>query len=235
MTGDGGSLLGRLGALWARSILPAAGLAVLLVAVQLAAIWMLGAVTRGFDIAAPPGVEAALFALPVAAHALFVALLTDGLIRQSWRPRPRAFAAGLLLALPILLFGWLDVSGASYGCADGRVTWRSAVPTAPWAWIGWLVLTLAVLPARLLGHGGAKLEPWPHRVLMLIPFAVILLVLGTPFQRHRINCTPPFEEGWGLFEGGAFMIPLLALFLFSMAWSLALVSAAAVRLPHDES
>jgi hypothetical protein len=87
---------------------------------------------------------------------------------------------------------------------------------------------------RLLSYTAADLEPWYHRAMLLAPFAVIVLVTGLPFQRRAIDCTPPFDGGWGIFEGGMVAIPLLALFLFSMAFSLAVLSAAFV-IPKSES
>lgn len=219
----------QLGRTWLGTILPAIGLAILLVAVLVAApvAVLLPLATKG-PVYGSMLVMAAAF-LTILAHALFVTLLTDHLITCKFRPQWRAIGAALALAVPITLFAWLDAAGASHGCADGRVISRNVVPMWPWGWIGWLLLSISALPARLLGHGSAAIRPWPDRALMLAPFALIILLTGAPFQRRTMDCTPPFEGGWGLFEGGMVAFPLLALFLFSMAFALAVLSAAFVR------
>ena len=63
---------------------------------------------------------------------------------------------------------------------------------------------------------------------MLFPFAAVIVLVGAPFQRHRIDCDNP-GISYGLFDGGLIAAPMLGLFLFSMAFSLAVLSAAYVR------
>ncbi|MEY4270248.1 MAG: hypothetical protein RLZZ58_1464 [Pseudomonadota bacterium] len=218
----------RLGWIWLRAIVPGAALALLLVAVQVGIIVAVGRASAGFDKALASAFAISAAVLPLLAHALFVTLLADHLICGArWPRRPRwvAVRAGLILAIPIILIGWLDAAGASYGCADGQVFAKSPVPMWPWAWIGWLALAMTALPTCLLRPPAAEREPWYNRAMLLAPFAVIVLITGLPFQRRSIDCTPPFDGGWGLFEGGIIMFPLLALFLFSMAFSLAVLSA----------
>jgi hypothetical protein len=166
-------------------------------------------------------------------HGLFVALLADGVQRKSADIRAPAIGAGVLLGLLIWGFAQLDHWGTSYQCADGVLFYRSNVPMLPWLWIGWFFLALFAIPSRLLGWRGSRLEPWTDRAAMCFPFALLIVLLGVPFQTHRIDCTGPFV-GYGLFEGGLIAGPLLGLFLFSMAFSLAVLSAAYVR-PQPES
>jgi hypothetical protein len=225
----------RLGRIWLRAILPGLALAALLFAAQIGLIPIVGQLTLGFDDDLASAPTFGLLLVGAFAHALFITLLTDILVRRSWHPRGRAVLAALVLTLPISLFAVLDLSGASYGCADGRVTELGSVPLWPWAWIGWLLLATSALPARILGHSAAAIEPWPERIMMLTPFALVILLTGAPFQRRTADCTPPFDGGWGLFEGGMVTIPLLALFFFSMAFSLAVLSAAAVRISAEGS
>jgi hypothetical protein len=66
-----------------------------------------------------------------------------------------------------------------------------------------------------------------RRLLPLLAFLPLVLLLGLPFERHVPNCVPPFD-GWGMFEGGAVLWPLLGLFLFVMSFSMAALSAAFV-------
>ena len=188
-------------------------------------------------------------ALPVAApaafflfHGVFVIALTRRLIHPRLRLLKcldsRSWAGGLLLTAAIGPFVLLDWSSASYSCADGRViaSSLSAVPALPWFLIGWLTLTLGAVPTRLACWAkGARLLWLPQRILMTVPLASLVLFFGLPFERKTIDCTPPFD-GWGLFEGGAILFPLLALFLFSASLSAAALAAAFVTEPglHEQ-
>jgi hypothetical protein len=207
----------RLGMDWAVALFPAMGAAIIFV---LFTPFIVGPFSEiGYDLD--------LLFVSIT-HGLFITLVADGVQRRSYDLRAKAFWAGGLLGLIIWGFALLDHHGSSYSCADGVLFDRSAIPMLPWGWIGWFVLALFAVPSRLLGHGSNRLEWWPRRVLMLFPFAAIILFVGVPFQRHRIDCDGP-DISYGLFDGGMIAIPILGLFLFSMAFSLAVLSAAYVR------
>jgi len=167
-------------------------------------------------------------------HAVFIAAVTWKQMRPS-EPALRCvaspgFAAGGLLVLPLLAFALLDVVGASYSCADGRAYRSSSVPNLPWVWIGWAVLTVSALPVRCIAavvRETPPLVPIGRRLLLMVPFVPPVLFFGFPFQWHLPECSPPFE-GWGFMEGGLVLVPLLGLFLFTLSFSMATLSAAFV-------
>ena len=202
----------RLARLTAYAILPALGLAIASTALIL-----------GLSRVMP----FMLAVLPLPAHGLFVVLLARHLLgeplRLGWRDWSTAFA------LAAIMFGaiWLDQLGTNAMCGDGRMYEPSTLPQLPWAWIGWGLLVVSALPSRLLGYPAQRLLPWPERVILAAPFAAAVLFTGMPFQRAIDDCA--IIEGWGLFEGGLFLIPLLALFLFTLSFSIAVLSAAFVR------
>jgi hypothetical protein len=169
-------------------------------------------------------------------HAVFIAALTWQQVHPG-RPILRCagspgLVAGAILAVPILAFALLDMFGASYFCADGAAHDRSAIPDWPWLWIGWAVLALGALPARavglIVGERPPLLPLW-RRFVLALPFAPLLWLFGSVFEWRQVSCAPPFDNpGWGLFEGGMFLFPLLGLFWFTASLSLAVHSAASV-------
>ena len=61
-------------------------------------------------------------------------------------------------------------------------------------------------------------------MILTAPITFLVLFLSVPFERKIIDCTPPFD-GWGLFEGGMVLIPLLGLFLFAATLGAAILAA----------
>ncbi|MGB3847775.1 MAG: hypothetical protein WA940_18035 [Sphingopyxis sp.] len=165
--------------------------------------------------------------LPLPAHGLFVVLLTRHLLHEPLHLGWRESSVALGLAAIMFAAIWLDQLGTNARCGDGRMYEPSTLPQLPWAWIGWGLLVVTALPSRLLGYPARRLLSWPERVILAAPFAAAVLFTGLPFQRAIDDCA--IIEGWGLFEGGLFLIPLLALFLFTLSFSIAVLSAAFVR------
>lgn len=167
-------------------------------------------------------------------HSVFIAAVAwkqlrprESIFRCALRP---GLAAGAMLVVPILMFALLDAYGASHSCADGAAIRTSSVPNLPWLWIGWAVLTATAFPARCIGavlREAPPLVPIWRRLLLMVPFVPPILLFGWPFERHVPNCSPPFD-GWGMFEGGAVLWPLLGLFWFALTFSMGWLSAAFV-------
>ena len=183
-----------------------------------------------------------LFALFFWFHGVFIAAIAwkqvkpaRSLLRTVLSP---GLLAGAILALPILAFAMLDAWGSAYVCADGRVHDRNPVPDLPGLWIGWALLALTAFPGRAIGFVIGEpppLVPLWRRVLLALPFTPFLWFFGYFFEWREVDCSPPFDDpGWGLFEGGLVLLPLLGLFLFLQSFSLALVSAASVDQPALE-
>ena len=213
----------RLGAMTASAVPSAVGLAFLSAATLTLAL---------FPPASMPAVG--LIALLVWFHAVFIVTVTWKQLKPG-RPLfsclvSPGLKAGAILAAPIFAFALLDAFGAVYSCAEGLAYGRSPVPNFPWLWIGWTCLALTALPARTIGVAIGEQPPliplW-RRAILTLPFLPFLWIFGYVFEWREIDCTPPFE-GWGLFEGGLFMIPLLGLFWFVASFSLAVLSAACV-------
>jgi hypothetical protein len=202
----------RLVRLTADAILPGLGLAIASTALLI-----------GFGFVAP----VLLIALTLPAHGLFVVLLTRYLLREPVRLGWRQLGTAIALAAIMFAAVWLDGLGTNAMCGDGKMYAPSTLPQLPWAWIGWGLLAVTALPSRLLGYPAEHLLHWSHRTVLAAPFAVAVFVTGLPFQRAIDDCA--IVEGWGLFEGGLFLIPLFALFLFTMSFSIAVLSAAFVR------
>lgn len=177
----------------------------------------------GFGVAAP----ILPFALTLPAHGLFVVLLTRYLLREPLRLGRREWGTALVLAAIMFAAIGLDWLGTNAMCGDGKMYEASTLPQLPWAWIGWGLLAVTALPSRLLGYPAERLMHWSDRTILAAPFAVAVFVTDLPFQRAIGDCE--IVEGWGLFEGGLFLIPLLALFLFTLSFSIAVLSAAFVR------
>lgn len=161
-------------------------------------------------------------------HALFVLLVTEGATPKELRKArlSSVLIASVPLMLVFLAIAALDSSGANYSCAEGRVINAPIAPALPWAWIGWFALVIWAFPARLLAWATGqtpRLAPLLHRIVFAALISPIILIFGYPFEVRVVDCTLP-HEGWGFFEGGAVMIPLLGLFLFSMVTSLAMLS-----------
>ncbi len=172
-------------------------------------------------------------ALPLLAHGLFIVLLARHLLREPPRLGWRQWGAALALTAIMVAGLWLDGLGNNAMCGDGKMYAPSTLPQLPWAWIGWALLVVTALPSRLLGYPAGRLLHWSDRVILAAPFAVAVFVTGLPFQRAIDDCE--IVEGWGLFEGGLFLIPLLALFLFTLSFSIAVLSAAFVRPEASET
>jgi hypothetical protein len=202
----------RLARLTVGAILPGLGLAV-------ASLMLL--IALGFATPVLP------LALVLPAHGLFVVLLTRYLLREPLRLGWRQWGTALFLTAVMVAAIWLDDLGTNAMCGDGRIYAPSTLPQLPWAWIGWALLVVTALPSRLLGYPAARLLHWSDRVILAAPFAAAVFVTGLPFQRAIGDCE--IVERWGLFEGGLFLIPLLALFLFTLSFSIAVLSAAFVR------
>lgn len=220
----------RLARLTADAILPGLGLAIASTALLTGIVFIAPAMIpeaawRTAPAAALTGFAA--LALPLIAHGLFVTLLTRRLLREPWRCGWRQLGTAFILAA--IMFGgiWLDGLGTNAICTDGKMQVPNSLPQLPWAWIGWGVLVMTALPARLLGYPAARLVHWSDRTILAAPFAVAVLVTGLPFQYAVEDCA--IIERWGVLEGGLFLLPLLALFLFTMSFSLAILNAAFVR------
>jgi hypothetical protein len=167
------------------------------------------------------------------AHALFVLMVADAARDQR---HPKGLSTALLASVPLaaIFVGItvLDSTGAAYGCAEGQAfRHNEIVPMWPWLWIGWLVLTFFALPARLLAwvrNVEFVMTPIWLRSPLLLLGALPVWLLGYVFQNRVIDCSGP-HEGWGLFEGGVFVIPMFGAFLFATCTSMAMLSAAFVR------
>ena len=181
-----------------------------------------------------------LFGLFFWFHGVFIAAIAWKQLKPA-RPllrtvRSPGLPAGAILALPILAFALLDAWGSAYFCAEGRAHDLNAVPDLPWLWIGWACFVLTALPARAVGlviGEQPPLVPLWRRALLALPFTPVLWFLGYFFEWPApVNCSPPFDNpGWGLFEGGMVLLPLLGLFLFVESYSLALLAGASVDQP----
>lgn len=220
----------RLARLTVGAILPGLGLAIASTALLTGIVVIAPAIIPEAAWRAAPAaalIGFAALALPLIAHGLFVTLLMRRLLREPWRCGWRQLGTAFILAA--IMFGgiWLDGLGTNAICADGKMRVPSTLPQLPWAWIGWALLVGTALPSRLLGYPAARLLHWSDRVILAAPFAAAVFVTGLPFQRAIGDCE--IVEGWGLFEGGLFLIPLLALFLFTLSFSIAVLSAAFVR------
>ena len=68
---------------------------------------------------------------------------------------------------------------------------------------------------------------WTRRKLtILIASAIIIAVLGFPFQIRNTDCSAPYDRvSFGLMEGGLLTIPVYGAFWLAMSISLALLSA----------
>jgi hypothetical protein len=165
----------------------------------------------------------------VIVHALFIVMVacSDGRAMPATGYGRTVLQAGALLAAPIALFAFLDTAGANYTCADGGVVFHSIVPLAPWLWIGWLAMTFTALPERLIAwvqHERLTLVPPLERALMMAPFLPLVLFLGILFQVREADCTQ-MGLSFGLTDGGLYAMPLYAVFLFVMSWSMSVLSA----------
>lgn len=163
-------------------------------------------------------------------HALFVLLVIDAarVKPRSDRSLATAVVASIPLALSFFAFAMLDASGAAYGCAEGRDFRHTEIPMLPWLWIGWLSLTFFAIPTRLLGwfrKTSVSIRPIWFRLLLLPIGAVPVWLFGYIFQQRTVDCSVP-QEMWGMFEGGVVALPLMGAFLFAMATSMAMLSAA---------
>jgi hypothetical protein len=147
----------------------------------------------------------------------------------------RTWVGGAALASVVLPFVWLDVLAGSYSCADGQMYGRSIVPPLPWFLIAIALLNVSGLATRLaVWRSPAKILGLPERIILTGPLMLPVWWLGTPFSRKPFDCTPPFE-GWGLFEGGLVLFPLLGLFLFAASLATAVLAATFVLPPDREA
>lgn len=170
------------------------------------------------------------------AHGVFIVTLAAKLLNPHRKLLDlfgdQGLRGGMLLAAAIAVFAGLDVAGSSYVCADGSAHGRSFVPMLPWLWIGWFILNLSGVPARLAAPKAAIEGSliWPEwRMLLLAPMTLPVLLLGLPFQRRIVDCTPPFDNmSFGLFDGGLIALTLLALFWFVASTSMAVIAAACI-------
>ena len=171
-------------------------------------------------------------------HTVFIAVLAARLLdgsKSSFRhlmSRDVVVNSGKL-ALCFLPFVLLDIYSSSYRCADGKAYDVSAIPMLPWLWIGWLILNALGSTARF----GVSTALQVHRrdtifdrVFAMAIFTIPVFLFGFVFQMRRIDCTPPFD-GFGLFEGGIVLIPLLAAFWFFMSASSAIIAAVCAAPP----
>ena len=177
----------------------------------------------------PNGGYLAGFALAVT-HGLFIACVTQIASGSSWRKLVtwRTLISGVVLALPIFVFGCLDSEADDFFCADGERL-QSSVPPLPWLWIGWVILAVFSLPGRVMAklNGRNFRMLWTRRKLtILIASAIIIAVLGFPFQIRNTDCSAPYDRvSFGLMEGGLLTIPVYGAFWLAMSISLALLSA----------
>ena len=73
------------------------------------------------------------------------------------------------------------------------------------------------------------LIPIWRRAVLLLPFVPFLWFFGHFFQFREVICTPPFDNpGWGLFEGGLFLLPLLGIYWFVSSFSLGVLSGVSI-------
>lgn len=171
-------------------------------------------------------------ALLVGAHAVFVVFIARrGLSAARLRSPLAAAGAIVILALAFGAYAWLDTKGADFQCADGVVLFASRLPMWPWLWIGWAALTYMAAPVRLLASFSKTplmLVPPMGRLTAMAPFAAVVVLLGAMFQIRRADCDAT-QISFGLLEGGLFVLPLYALFLFAMSFSMAILSAVFVK------
>jgi hypothetical protein len=164
------------------------------------------------------------------AHALFVLIIAGASARKPLATPQlhHVFIASAPLSIIFAVLAWLDNAGAAYSCAEGQVINRAGMPMLPWIWIGWGLLTLFAIPSRLTAWvegKSQKLAPLWQRALLTLMVSPLIWFFGYVFQVRTIDCTRPME-GWGMFEGGMVMFPLLGLFLFTLSTSLAILSGA---------
>ncbi|MEQ1687469.1 MAG: hypothetical protein ABL874_02725 [Sphingopyxis sp.] len=165
-------------------------------------------------------------------HTLFIAAIatrlldgTKSIFRHLYSRD--AIVNGAMLALCFLPFVLLDIFSSSYGCADGKAYDVSVIPMLPWLWIGWLILNATGITARLgvpRIYQGNRRDTIYDRLFAIVPFAIPVLLFGYTFQIRSIDCTPPFD-GFGFFEGGIVLFPLLGAFWFFMSVSSAIIAA----------
>lgn len=216
----------RLAGLTGRAVAPALGLALLSAATLLPLAWIAGLLSGG------SGFTPIALLLLCWLHGVFIVTLTARLLEPQ-RGLLGALAGpglrgGSIMGVALLAFAALDAAGSGYSCADGAAYGRSAVPMLPWLWIGWLLLNLFAVPTRLAAPSAVHsrgIMIWQWRILLLTPFALVVLLLGQPFQDRVVDCTAPFE-GYGLFEGGLVLLPLLGLFWFVASTTMAVLAAA---------
>lgn len=163
-------------------------------------------------------------------HALFVLIIAGTSARKPLAPAQlhHVFIASAPLTIVFAALAWLDNAGASYSCAEGHVIYRTGMPMLPWVWIGWGLLTLFAIPSRLtawVAGKSQKLAPLWQRALLTLMVSPLIWFFGYVFQVRTMDCSRPME-GWGMFEGGMIMFPLLGLFLFTLSTSLAMLSGA---------
>lgn len=152
------------------------------------------------------------------AHAFFIVTLTDlgmrSLMRQGTTLRGSfriGALGGAVLSLPILLF-WLA----------GQ--WRP-IADLPWLVIGWVAVTGLALPARIVARLRRRrfvALPWRQQLPVALPCLALVMLTAWPTQSLE-------GEGWGLFEGGMILFPLLGLGLFLASFTCALLSALTAR------
>lgn len=172
----------------------------------------------------------ALFAF---SHALFIVILVAffGMQKNIFTNMLLIIISAAILTAPISLFIYLENQGTSYFCADGYGHFQSNVPLWPWLWIGWACIAILALPERTMIFvfgGGFELEPIWSRIAIMLPFMLVLYYLGYFFQVREVDCTPPFD-GMGLFEGGMILIPMYLGFIFSLGFSLAMISIFSIK------
>lgn len=197
-------------------------------------------------------------ALVVYAHAWFVLILTGWHLRREtpgfnkWKNVGRAAGRGLLLALVMVavMIG-LTTANDAFESTHARTTgdviiagdglfysWQASsfvvlgrqLNSAIWMLL-WIVAIASGAPARLMG-GRPNHQPLGERLLTILvvatPWMTITALLGYPSQ----VCT---GECWGFMEGGMIMIPIFALYLFTLSASCASVSAALSLDPANEA
>ena len=162
----------------------------------------------------------------VIAHAVFVTAVTDFGIRRAAEGENADFElsgpaciGGLVLAALAMMPVW-----ASYRFGDALPTDAISLGVP----LLWAAAAALALPARLVGKLSGyrlQLQPMWQRLPLAIVFALpLLLPPALPL---------PEGECCGMFEGGLFILPAMAiytgLYLFGASLMLALLSAAAVR------
>jgi hypothetical protein len=147
-------------------------------------------------------------------HAFFIAFLTA--FAASAPPLGARLAAALrtsLRALPHLAI----LIAAAAGLAM----------VSPWTFLAtWAFATFVAAPSHFAEHGWRGWTRWPSAGVLTATQRVVLIAPSLAFLAAMTALlTAPQIEGWGLFEGGMVLFPLLGTTTFWASYSCALLSA----------